>query len=265
MRRFHLIEIEDQSWCPGPIRDAATDYLQHVIVTANAYGPIAGRLAKALRKTNSQQVIDLCSGGGGPWLGLYREFADDHLPVAVCLTDLYVNHKAFKRAESLSNGRLAFHPEPVDATHVPAELAGFRTLFTSFHHFTPEQARAILRAAVNARRGIGVFEATQRSIVALLSMCLTPLMVWLFTPFIRPFKWSRLLWTYAIPIVPLVVMFDGIVSCLRTYTISELQQLAAELPEAGYKWEIGQEKGRGSPMGVTYLIGYPVESMNADK
>jgi hypothetical protein len=36
------------------------------------------------------------------------------------------------------------------------------------------------------------------------------------TPWIRPFRWSRLLWTYVVPIIPAVLLFDGIVSCLRT-------------------------------------------------
>jgi hypothetical protein len=31
VRRWHLIEIEDQPWCPAAVRDAATDYLQFII------------------------------------------------------------------------------------------------------------------------------------------------------------------------------------------------------------------------------------------
>ena len=32
------------------------------------------------------------------------------------------------------------------------------------------------------------------------------------TPFVRPFRWSRLLFTYVIPLIPLLVLFDGTVS-----------------------------------------------------
>src|SRR5450759_4223616 len=42
------------------------------------------------------------------------------------------------------------------------------------------------------------------------------LMPFVCTPWIRPFRWSRLLWTYLIPIIPLVFLFDGVVSCHRT-------------------------------------------------
>ena len=68
MRRLHLFEIEDQAWCPTVIRDCATDYLQHVIIAANVYEPIAERLGLAVARTGVTRIVDLCSGGGGPWL-----------------------------------------------------------------------------------------------------------------------------------------------------------------------------------------------------
>lgn len=146
----------------------------------------------------------------------------------------------------------------MDATATPGELAGFRTLFTSFHHFHPEAARALLRDAVRNRQGIGVFEARQRTPKALLLTALSPLFVLLSTPFIRPFRLSRLLFTYLLPVVPLVVLFDGIVSCLRTYTPAELREMAESLGGEDYLWEIGEEKARG-PAPVTNLIGYLAE------
>src|SRR2546422_6427005 len=51
-----------------------------------------------------------------------------------------------------------FRSEPVDATQVPGDLHGFRTIFTAFHHFRPAQARAVVADAVAKGEGIGVFE-----------------------------------------------------------------------------------------------------------
>ncbi|NOT61867.1 MAG: class I SAM-dependent methyltransferase, partial [Acidobacteria bacterium] len=77
------------------------------------------------------------------------------------------------------------------------------------------------------------------------------------TPFIRPFRWTRLLWTYLLPVVPLVVVFDGVVSVLRSYTVAELQAFAAELSGSGYEWDVGETAAQGWRAPVTYLIGYP--------
>jgi hypothetical protein len=116
-------------------------------------------------------------------------------------------------------------------------------MFTAFHHFQPEQARAVLADAVRQRQGIAIFEATQRSPLALLLMLLAPLVVLATTPFIRPFRWSRLFWTYLIPVVPLLTLFDGLVSCMRTYDVEELGGLTAKLGANDYLWDIGTMKG----------------------
>lgn len=256
MRRLHLLEIEDQPWCPPVLRDAATDFLQFMIVATDTYLPAQPLLRSALERAGTRQVVDLCSGGGGPWPGLLPGLDTPVAPVDVRLTDRYPNREAFDRASARTGGRLAFHPDPVDATALPSSLAGFRTLFTAFHHFPPDAARAILADAVRSGQGIAVFEATQRSAPSIIATALSPLIVLLVTPFIRPFRWSRLFWTYLVPLVPLLVLFDGIVSCLRTYTPRELRAMADSLEAPGYTWEIGEAKGR-APVPVTYLIGIP--------
>ncbi|NOT59081.1 MAG: class I SAM-dependent methyltransferase [Acidobacteria bacterium] len=229
MRRFHLIEIHEQAWCPAVIRDCATDYLQHVIHAANAYEPIAERLTNARARTGATCIVDLCSGGGGPWSRLEPALAACCPELEIYLTDLHRNLTASQRHAS---DRIKSYAESVNALRVPPELTGFRTLFTSFHHFKPDEARAILRDAVASRSGIGIFEGTQRRPREVLGMLLTPLIVWLLTPFIRPFRWTRLLWTYLLPVVPLVVVFDGVVSVLRSYTVAELTVFTAELRAA---------------------------------
>ncbi len=254
MRRFHLIEIHEQAWCPAVIRDCATDYLQYVINAANAYEPIAERLNDAVARTGATRIVDLCSGGGGPWLRLEPTLTARHPALEIYLTDLHPNPATRER---LSSGRIKSYPASVNALRVPPELTGFRTLFTSFHHFQPDEARALLRDAVVSRSGIGIFEGTQRRFSAVLGMLLTPLIVWLVTPFIRPFRWSRLLWTYLLPLVPLIVVFDGVVSVLRSYTVAELTAFTAELAGSGYEWEVGETAAQGLRAPVTYLIGYP--------
>ena len=114
---------------------------------------------------------------------------------------------------------------------------------------------------LDAKTGVAIFESTQRHPLMLLYMLITPILVWINTPFIRPFRWKRLFWTYVIPLTPLVVMFDGFVSCLRTYTVDELQTMVSKLNSSDdYKWEIGLQRIGFLPVGVTFLIGYPISN-----
>jgi hypothetical protein len=166
--------------------------------------------------------------------------------VPVLLTDLYPHHGA---------SGLPLHAEPVDARAVPPALDGFRTLFTSFHHFPPEEARAILADAVDQRQGIAVFEAARRAPREIAVVAFTWLGALAAAPFIRPWRWSRLFWNYLPPVLPLLGTFDGVVSCLRAYSCAELAELVQGLDS--YEWDIGEMRGGWSPLRGTYLIGVP--------
>ena len=254
MGRVQFIEIHDQPWFPSFLRDEITDALQFGLNLLRTYAPIAPLLQSAMDATRSRSIVDLASGGGGPWLDLSQRLrGDSQVPIQIVLTDKYPNLMAFRNAGAASENHIGFHPDPVDAMNVPPDLKGFRTMFTSFHHFPPEEARAVLQNAVDAGQGIGIFEATRRAPTTIVLMILWVFMLILLTPFIRPFHWSRLLCTYLVPIIPLVLLFDGVVSCLRTYRPQELREIIAKLAGPEYEWELG-EQGR---VPITYLIGYP--------
>jgi len=79
----------------------------------------------------------------------------------------------------------------------------------------------------------------------------------LFTPFFKPFRFSRLLYTYIIPIIPFCTIWDGIVSIIRLYKPSELLKIAREVDTENYFWEAGKKRSNFG-LKVTYLIGYPL-------
>jgi hypothetical protein len=275
MRRVQFIELHEQPWFPSSLRDDVTDAMQFGFNLLHAYAPTAPLLQSVIDSTGNrknhgqspteqssttQSIVDMCSGGGGPWLDLARQLqcrdaAADSAGLQVWLTDKYPNLEAFQSVSASSDHHITFYPEPVDAMKVPGALKGLRTMFTSFHHFPPEDARAILQNAVDAGESIGIFEATKRAPSTIGLIFAGILLMFLHTPRIRPFRWSRLLWTYLIPVIPLVLLFDGVVSCLRTYRPQELREMVEKLSSCQYQWEIG-ELATGK-MPVTYLIGYP--------
>jgi hypothetical protein len=265
MRRVHLIELHEQPWFPSSLRDDVTDAVQFGFNLLRAYDPIAPLLQSVIdstrRPTNARQsIIDMCSGGGGPWLDLSRKLrcgdtGGECSGLQIWLTDKYPNLEAFQNVSAYSDHRISFYPEPVDARNVPRALKGLRTMFTSFHHFSPEDARAILQNAVDAGESVGIFEITRRAPWTIGLILAGVLLLFLHTPRIRPFRWSRLFWTYLIPVLPFVLLFDGVVSCLRTYRPQELREIVGKLGSSEYRWEIGELADGRAP--ITYLIGFP--------
>ena len=257
MRRVQFIELHEEAWFPSFLRDEITDALQFGLNLLKAYAPIAPLIRRTLDSTGGRSIVDMCSGGGGPWLDLSRRLQGDApASLQILLTDKYPNLRAFQNIRAAFEN-IDFCPDPVDAMKVPPELKGVRTMFTSFHHFRPEEARAVLQNAVDASQSIAIFEITRRAPSTVGSMFLWALMPLVFTPWIRPFRWTRLLCTYVVPLISLVLLFDGVVSCLRTYRPQELCEIIAKLTATEYQWELGEHPGAPGEVPITYLIGYP--------
>lgn len=251
MRRRRWFEIHDQPWFPSYFRDLVTEGLEAVWNQNHTYRPIAARLREAVRRSGADRIVDLCSGGGGPWLGLYDDVADGQ-DLQVCLTDYYPNTRMMLRAKG-ENSEVTARTEPVDARHVPAELNGFRTIFSSFHHFDPEAARAMLADAFERREGIAVFEGARLNWWTLIAVTAMPFLGFRAALRARPVRWDRILWNCVIPVVPAVLWVDGVLSCLRSYSLEDLRELTAGLSAPEYDWQIGDQGGGRVP--IRYLIG----------
>ncbi|HKS07117.1 MAG TPA: hypothetical protein VJR92_12475 [Gemmatimonadaceae bacterium] len=259
MRR-QLFEFEDADWLPSPIRDGGLDFLRHIIVATKFYDCVAPILSRALAHTGDTGIIDLCSGGGGPIEQLRTRVAETiGKDLRVTLTDRFPNVPAFQWLHRRTNGRIEFKSMSIDATRVPADLAGFRTMFSAAHHFAPDALREVLRDAVSARRGIALFDASERGIRPLLGIPLIllvhPILFLLCTPFFRPFRWSRLLLTYVVPLIPLYTMWDGCISGLRTHQPEDLLSIARSV-DGDYDWAAGKLRNNIGA-NVAYLVGTP--------
>ncbi|MEM9555652.1 MAG: class I SAM-dependent methyltransferase [Acidobacteriota bacterium] len=257
MPRISLPELEDQPWLPGWLRDYTTDCLRFLFGRFVDRTLLDDQLAGLLAATGDDEILDLCSGGAGPLLVLLERLEARGCRPRVVLSDLYPNLPAFAAAAA-SSPRVTYRAEPLDARRVPSEPAGVRTMFSALHHFDPSTARSILRDTSVSGRGFAAFEVAERRLGTLaVVLGLLPLGVLAMTPFLRPFRLRRLIFTYVVPLVPLIVVWDGLASCCRSYSVDELRQLVDGLEIDGYCWQIGRAPVRGLPVYTTYLLGVP--------
>ena len=253
MGRIHLFEFEDQKWFPSIIRNYGTDFLQFLSNKTKLYKHAVPIIKKGLENSELNTIVDLGSGGGGGLLWLNSELKKDIPDLKITLTDFYPNISAFDYTKKQADN-FSYIQESVDAKQVPENLKGLRTMFLALHHFKPMDAKLILQNAVDSNSAIAVFEVQERSIPSIIAMLFSPLSVWFTTPFIRPLKFGRFLFTYFIPIVPLFVLWDGIVSALRTYSVQEMQDLVKDLNGTeNYNWEM--KKVKNKPGVLLYLLG----------
>lgn len=255
MKRKQLFEFEDQSWFPAFLRNYMSDFLQFISNRFDIYKNVTSLLSELVKKEGSSTIIDLASGGGGGLARVSNRLREEYPDLKIVLTDYYPNVKAFEYIHKHDNA-FVFEAQSVDARSVPFHLKGVRTQFLSLHHFREEDAVQILQNAVDSTSPIALFESQERNAKSVLAMLFSPVNVILMTPFIRPFSIGRIVFTYLIPLVPLFVLLDGILSAMRTYTIPEMNELISRVKDhENFEWKVGRQTS--GPIPVLYLIGNP--------
>lgn len=249
MKRIQLFEFEDLKWFPDFLRVPMTNYLVALHKKFQTAPVIAQQLQELLHKTNSNEVIDLCSGGGGPMELVYEELTkkEGFEELKIRLTDLYPNAEA---AERINHKHQSLHyvTDKIDATNVQGKSHVVRTMICSLHHMPPSVAKNILKDAQSKQQAILVFELSDNSIPPIwlwwISIPIGFIMTLFFTFFVRPLTWKQLVFTYLLPILPLTIAWDGAVSNARTYTRNDFETLVSDMKSQDYSWEYTTVKGK---------------------
>jgi hypothetical protein len=251
--RLQLVELEDLTWFPHAIRDLATDYLQFMETRFALHKPVVPLLRTMLENSKTSSIVDLCTGAGGPVPAIYEALAAAEIHVQFTLTDKFPNIPALQRLSSKYPSGIRYIAGSVDATNVPKNLVGLRTMFNA-----PRPAQLVLESAVQARQPVAIFEIPERSLLMMVPFLFTPIFVALATPFIRPFRWKRLLWTYVVPLIPLTCWWDGLISACRAYTVAEMLTMTQGFDD--YDWKADRVGVRGKAGHLTHLLGIPRSS-----
>ncbi len=259
MRRRHLFELHEQTWCPPLWRRMFQQGLGVAQGLLDIYRHMGIPLSRFLHRTGATSVLDLCSGSAEPLVrlrSLLGEPLAEPQKIKFVVSDLYPDVEKFQRLKEQYPDDIDYYPHPVDALSPPPDAPRVRTMLSSLHHFRPEQVKGILRDAAENADGIAILESTGRTWPNMLLTLPLPLPAAIITAFLlRPFRFWHLVWGLLIPAVPLIALFDGIVSNLRTYTVEELRGFTREIDVPGFVWEVGAVDVPGVPLKATYLLG----------
>ncbi len=243
--RLHLFELHDLDWVPSAISESVVEVLGNVM----QWGRIVDAMMPALRtfvaRAGCAEVLELCSGSGQCARLLFDRLRQGTGPVPrIVLTDLRPRVGLWERHD------MTFIPHSVDATRVPEEVGRGRPrlMLNAFHHFSPPLARAILADAHRNSAGIFIAENFSRNPLAALSCGLYGIPAALANPVLTSqCRLAKGLLTYVLPLIPLVVVWDGFVSSLRVYTHRELVEMTSDLQD--FEWHYGSFRyapiGRG--------------------
>jgi len=240
--RLQLFEFNDLEWVGSDLRDTIVESLSRGLRWGRTLNGLVDPFARFLSAAQTNEVLDLCSGAGGPAEIIVEEFRRaGRLPPEMLLTDLYPRANAWRRLAA-KEPSIRAHLEPVDAAAIPAELGAgrARAIINAFHHFPPELAASILEDAVRARAPVWVSEPFEREPLMFLSFAPFGLAALLANPVLTPERTlgkAVLAWGVT-PLTLAISAWDGFVSTFRAYTEDDLRRMAQPFGR-DYHWEFG--------------------------
>ena len=140
---------------------------------------------------------------------------------------------------------------------MPAELTGVRTIFNALHHLPPPVASAVFADAAAKRQPIVTFEVVERGLQGVAIVGALPLGIVGLMPLVRPRRLATLALTYAVPVLAAAIVWDGFASCLRAYSVPELEAMIAPLQRPGYVFRVERHRVPWLPISMTSVIGLP--------
>lgn len=183
-------------------------------------------------------------------------------PVHFVLTDLHPHIPNWSLAAAASP-QIHYAPRSIDASASPPDLLStvepplpsfssssssssppktFRTFNLAFHHLPTPLATSVLADTLSTSSGFAIFELQDRHLRSFLAVCLLGLGVLVFAPYFA-WRWrspGTLFWSWVIPVLPFVLVWDGWMSSVRTRTVEEITEMMANCgvePELLKKWE----------------------------
>jgi hypothetical protein len=265
MKRKELFEFEDFSWVPSSIRTGATNLIVVFHKKMGTADVVSQLLINLKRTTNFNQIVDLGSGSGGAMFDVIQNLNEQNKTenqVQLILSDLHPNKALVDSINNKNIPNVSYNPKSVNATNLKDSPEGIKTMIASFHHMNPTVAKQILTSAEENEETILIFEVAQNNIPFIVWLCLLPIslpilviMSLFMTPFVKQLKFSQILFTYIIPLIPILYAWDGQASLMRTYTFKDIETLIGDQSNKNYEWKMGEGiNSKGKKFGY-YLQG----------
>lgn len=266
LKRWELFEFEDYSRLPTSIRTGVTHLIRVFHQLSGTKELLVELLLDCKQQKDFNQIIDLGSGSGGPMMEVLQEL-NQRIPkgeaIQLLLSDKFPNPKTVARINSLELPNVKYAVNPVDALELDRAPEGLKTMIASFHHMRPQKAQQILHSAQKNKEPFLIYEMAENNIPVLLWWLLLPvsfavlfLMALVLTLWVRPLTFNQLLFTFLIPVIPIIYAWDGQASLMRTYTFSDIKKLIGDEKAGGYVWSMSKATKKNGKSGGYYVFGY---------
>lgn len=237
----HLFEFMDQDWLPQGMRHT----LREVLECGNSrpfrgyYEWVARETLAAARAGGYDTIVELAAGTA-PITRLMAESPDSQ-GFKLVVSDLNPHTAAFRELARQYPGKVEPILTPVDIS-VPHDWKPKTLVIISgaFHHLPPALRPKVLAALTASAGRVMIFEPLRKTPTSVLYV-LGSLVPALLIPALyarRPGRFRRLLCCWLFPWVPLIFLWEGVVSCARMWSDEEWRAQLARCCPPGRPGEV---------------------------
>lgn len=238
-----LQELADSARFPQSLRAYQADFLGGLATFIGLYRPVEIFLKKKLPDGN--RIVDLASGSGMAALRVLK-----YKNIDLVLSDKFPDAMQV----SFINRRYdaSYLTESYDITANDLPKGSHYTLFNGLHHFSEDEIAGILQSVKTANAHIYFFEPVSPSPASFFKVAFATLILPFFiVPFIRPFRWDRIIYTYLLPLGVITTFWDGVISVIKSYSTHDLVKMRSAFAKRGISINTGVLRGRF--VDITYL------------
>ncbi|MEL7118179.1 MAG: hypothetical protein AAFO07_02025 [Bacteroidota bacterium] len=225
MKRKQITQITNANWCPEFIKKLVAEFLSWFVLKVNATKPFIPVIEGVLNETQLKKIINI-EFNIGAGIKTVKPFLKE---------EVVVNSIHISEFNTNENGLYLF--------------------INCFHQLKISKARKVLQKITDSGNPVVIVEGNNDSLWQIVGMTVfVPLSVLLTALFVKPFRISRVIFTYLIPILPIIIAVDGCIALLKLYNPSDLLELSSSINAMNYEWKADKnDNGRGGK--IMYLTG----------
>lgn len=232
MKSFNLFQFNGWPGLPDTLQRTMVDVFEFCNSGVRSFfAKVALHVAEQTELTGCPNVVEL-GAGNAP---LAREMLSnlkpkDPLNFLIC--DLSPNVEYFERLEDEYPDQLKAIKKPVDFSATDNwDKNSLLVLCAAFHHVPVKKRTAILEQLVDSSKCV-IIAAPIRKTLWCMFCAIGILVPAILTPFVyirRPGRIRRFVWCLLIPVIPVMLLWDGIGGCLRQWSKKDWESAAAEI------------------------------------
>src|SRR5688500_4958757 len=208
-------ELEDYNWFPSFLRNFQTEFIGFAVLKLKVYDVFIRHLRTL--PLPEQPMFGLCSGSGEPAITIFRK--------SNCFTHLYLSDK-YPNPTDTGDPKISYLSQNIDVLEMEFQPDTCYTMFNAFHHFKDEDKLNIVEKIHKSGSKAFFIEILEPHIDIFLKVLISTTVGHLvIAPFIKPFSWKRLFFTYIIPLNILTITFDWVVSVFKSRSKNQYDSL----------------------------------------